>query len=274
MGDNPTDENRDDTSVDVNLSDSTETGVEDEDDGFEHPEDVPTTDMSEIPEVNSAEDVVDGDEDRMERLKNKAEEMKEENDEAEAEDEGREETVPDKVAEDGDGTPVDLGDEVPEHSEDRVDPLAQDGGAVTETPDSDSVEQASSSVFTDEEAEEVEEEFGDQFELETLDDIPDDFDYEDQDTSHYGGQEEANIKHNGVVFKLAQPSGAKEDKFWSEIQTKSNLAGMFDVMIKYAVERPKDIEERMEEENWTGFAKAGLAMKISSFLGLDALQDF
>lgn len=267
MGDNPTDENSDDTSVDVNLSDSSDSDESPDDGGFEHPEDVPTTDMSEIPDVDSAEDVVDGDTERMERLQNKAAEMK---DEAENE---REETVPDNV-EDADGTPVDIGDDVPEQSEERIDPLAEDGGTVTETPSSDSVEQASSSVFTDEEAQEVEDEFGDDFELETLDDIPDDFDYESQDTSHYGGQQEANIKHNGVVFKLEQPDGAKEDKFWSEIQSQNNLAGMFDVMIRYAVTRPTDIEQRMEEENWTGFAKAGLAMKISSFLGLDALQDF
>lgn len=257
MGDNPTNENGDDSGVDVNLSESSA-----EDDGeFEHPDDVPTTDASEIPEVNSAEDAVDGDEDRMERLKQKAKEMEDETYPAGGE------------PEDADGTPVNLGDDVPEKASvdedvgEAPDAVGADGGT-------DTVQQAGDSIFTDEEAEQVEEQFGDQFDLETLDDVPDDFDYESQDTSHYGAEEEADIKHNGVIFHLEQPSGTREDKFWSEIQQKTSLAGMFDTLIKYGVTRPEDIEERMEHENWTGFAKAGLAMKVSSFLGLDSLQDF
>lgn len=263
MGNDPSDEDTGNTQVNVDLSDSSDAPTDKQEGNFEHPDDVPTSDMDDVPEVNSADDAVDGDNERKERLRNKAKEMSEQN-------------TPDNGEDNG--TPVDLGGPT-------EDPTAADGGAaetqaaadtgsVTETPDSDSVEQAGDSIFTDDEAEEIEEEYSDDFELETLDDIPDDFDYEDQDTSHYGAEEEANIKHNGVVFELKQPDGAKEDKFWSEIQNKTNLAAMFDTLIKYGVSRPRDIEERMEEENWTGFAKAGLAMKVSSFLGLDALQDF
>lgn len=234
---------------------------------FEHPEDddIDVVNANDIPDVDSADDVVDGDEERKERLKNKAKQLKAD---SEGEGEGTPVVVADDEAPQTETTHPDGGMETQETA------TTGTGNVATETPEDDSIDQAGS-MFTDDEADELEEEYADEFELEEVDDIPDDFDYEGQDTSHYGGQEETNIRHNGVVFKLEQPSGMREDKFWSEIQNKGDsLAGMFDTMIRYTVARPTDIEERMEEENWTGFAKAGLATKCSSFLGLDALQDF
>lgn len=227
-------------SVDLSQGENADSKASEGEEEYTPDEDVPTTDASQIPEVNSADDAVDGDEDRKQRLMQKAREMAEE---AEQEDE------------DDEGTPVDLGDDAPDYADD-------------ETIDK------ADSLFTDEEAEEIDEAMGD-FELEPLDDIPDDFDYEAQDTSGFGVEEkEIDIRHNGTIFRLEQPKGMKDDKFWESIQRQRSLSSMFDTMIRYTVKRPEDIEKRMEEENWTSFAKAGLAMKCSSFLGLDALQDF
>lgn len=220
-----------------------------DDSGFTHPDedDIDVVDMDEEFDVDEVEegdpaDLVDGDDDRIERLKEKAASMKDDADEADGADVS--------------STPVKTRSDEPDEPASTIEP-------------------ASDSIFSDDDEDELEDALGEVGDLEAIEDIPDDFDYEAQDTADFGiAEDEITIEHNGTYFELKAPTGAKEDRFWSEIQTEQSLTGMFDVIIRYAVNRPDDIAERMERENWTGFAKAGLAVKCSSFLNLDQLQDF
>lgn len=222
-------------------------------DGFEHPDedDIDVVDMDEdfdLDEVDEgdAADLVD-DEERIERLRNKADELAAQSDDT------------DRDADSDD--PADGGTRVRTRTETSVE---ADGGAA-----------AAGSMFSDEEADQIEGQFGDALELDPVDDIPDDFSYEAQDTSHFGVDDEpVNIEHNDTIFRLEHPTGAKEDKFWGEMQQATSQVDLFDTLLRYVVTRPRDLDERMAEENWSSFAKVGLAAKCSKYIGLDQLQDF
>lgn len=240
----------------------------DETGGFEHPSDdeIDVVDMDEpfdldeVDEGNPADLGDDITEERIGRLRDRAAEMKGDGGETITVDE-----APDDGLDDLEGTPAD--------------PDAAEGTPVRTRSEPDEADDADvadgGSLFSDAEADELEDQFGDQeIELEPVEDIPADFDYEAQDTAAFGTEDEMVIEHNGTYFKLEAPEGREEEQFWMAMENQTTMVDAFDAMIEYAVARPDDIATRMEEENWTSFAKAGLAIKCSAFLGLDQLQDF